>query len=381
MRAQPVERANRRLGIRHADVDVQRAHRIDDRIAEQGRDEVVASLVGDVGLALPRGRVNPRPQPARLPRRARRRAAGSGRPSPPWRSDTPQRSIRPDRREPRARPAPGAKSGSASSTCVPALSWRPAESTRNSSCSTPSVKASVEPKAGASRPGSVISGDRQACGEHRAEGARPHAGANSHPKPGTSTGLGAARAAQLSTRRPRGLQPHDSALPILAACSRAACTSPASRPNWPAASPTCRASFSRSGPMPGIETPSTLRLGDSLRFRTAPPTTPIAAPATAVATGSTADFRPEALERALPLELEARDLVPLDVPDPSLIARSRSDPLERDCAVRREKPRPTSRGCRFECRIARANHCRRCLFRGWLIAGGHAAARTRVLFR
>jgi hypothetical protein len=69
-------------------------------------------------------------------------------------------------------------------------------------------------------------------------------------------------------------------------------------------------------------------------LRTAPPTTPTAAPAIAVATGSTTDFTPEPL-RELPLELDARVLVPLELSgfelEPPLSER------ERDCALPREE--------------------------------------------
>ena len=50
--AQPVEGADRRLGIGHPHVDVQAADRRRHRVAEQVADALVALLVGDLGVAL-----------------------------------------------------------------------------------------------------------------------------------------------------------------------------------------------------------------------------------------------------------------------------------------------------------------------------------------
>ena len=58
--AQPVEGADRRLGIGHPDVDVQAAHRGGDGVAEQIADALVALLVGDLGLAFGRTRMGAR---------------------------------------------------------------------------------------------------------------------------------------------------------------------------------------------------------------------------------------------------------------------------------------------------------------------------------
>jgi hypothetical protein len=63
--AQAVEDAHRRLGIGHADVHVQAAHRRDHRVAEQEADALVTVLVGDRRLALTGGRMGPGPEQAR----------------------------------------------------------------------------------------------------------------------------------------------------------------------------------------------------------------------------------------------------------------------------------------------------------------------------
>jgi hypothetical protein len=49
--AQPVEGSDRRLGVRHPDMDVQAADRRGDGVAEQVADALVALLVGDLGVA------------------------------------------------------------------------------------------------------------------------------------------------------------------------------------------------------------------------------------------------------------------------------------------------------------------------------------------
>jgi hypothetical protein len=83
-----------------------------------------------------------------------------------------------------------------------------------------------------------------------------------------------------------------------------------------------------------------------LRFKTAPPSTPMAAPPIAVATGNTTDFKPEPPRATLPLGLEGLDVVPFEVLgtelDPAPAERER--PLARDRAFLREaaaeEPRP-----------------------------------------
>src|SRR3954453_21690168 len=81
------------------------------------------------------------------------------------------------------------------------------------------------------------------------------------------------------------------AFPTCSAFSRASFTSVASLPSCLPASPTWRAKPSRPLPVPGMGTPSTLRLRPSFpRPRTTPPTTPAAAASVAPTTGPTADF-------------------------------------------------------------------------------------------
>ena len=62
---QAVEHSDRRIGVRHPDVDVQSADRCGDRIAQQLADALVTLLVSDLRLALDGRGMRPGPEQPR----------------------------------------------------------------------------------------------------------------------------------------------------------------------------------------------------------------------------------------------------------------------------------------------------------------------------
>ena len=166
--AQPVEGADRRLGVRHPDVDVQAADRRGDGVAEQVADALVALLVGDLGLAFGGRRMRARAEQPRArvddgpPQAVEHvdRLAGAG-------ADVG------DELE-----LTGVELALHRAAHVPIRSWTAVDalicvpvtgSTRNSSSSTPTVKGWPDPKACPLR-----AGDRDGCSRsrRRAGGAR-----------------------------------------------------------------------------------------------------------------------------------------------------------------------------------------------------------------
>ena len=65
MASQTVEDPDRRLGVRHPDVDMQSSHRRCNRVPEQLADALIALLIGDLRLTLDRRRMRPRSQQPR----------------------------------------------------------------------------------------------------------------------------------------------------------------------------------------------------------------------------------------------------------------------------------------------------------------------------
>ena len=146
-RRRPLNVADRGLGVRHADVDVQPADRRRDGVAEQVADPLVALLVGDLRLALERRGMCSGAEQARscVPRllAADRRARAAAEAalshtsliSSTWQACSSRSTV----------PVTGPRR---SSTADEALVWRPVTgSTRNSSSSTPTVNGVPVPNA------------------------------------------------------------------------------------------------------------------------------------------------------------------------------------------------------------------------------------------